>query len=183
MKRLRSAAAAAIVVLAVTSGTVHNAYAAPGNDSIANATTVGGTPFTDFIDTSAASFDSTDPIDCFNSHSVWYVFTPTTDAEIQANTFGSEYDTTLGVYSGSPDSLTPIACNDDFPNEGFQSGVTFAATAGTSYYFMVGACCSIGANDDFGGALTFTVLQLPPPVQIAAFLFQSGSFNPHTGTA
>src|SRR4051794_16429710 len=139
MNQFRGAVAAAIILVGVTSGTARSAFAAPANDSIADATAVSDLPFTDFTDTRTASFDSSDPTDCFgNSHSVWYVFNPTTDVQIQANTFGSEYDTTLAVYSTSPRSLTQLACNDDSADTGsdLQSEVTFSAVAGTSYYFM-----------------------------------------------
>src|SRR4029450_2126014 len=71
---------------------------------------------------------------------VWYVFTPTRSAIIGANTFGSDYDTTLSVYTGSPGALTQIACNDDSGN--LQSAVGFEATAGTAYFLMVGSYAS-----------------------------------------
>jgi hypothetical protein len=46
---------------------------------------------------------------------------------IEANTFGSDYDTTLSVYTGSRGALTQIACNDDA--DLLQSLVRFNATA------------------------------------------------------
>jgi hypothetical protein len=104
----------------------------PPNDDIANATVITALPFTDGpIDTTAATTELNDP-DCFgNGLTVWYVFTPSEDvvilADPQAN---SNYDTTLSVYTGSPGALTQIACSDD--------RVIFEATAGTTYYFMVG---------------------------------------------
>ena len=54
---------------------------------------------------------------------------------IEANTFGSNYDTTLSVYTGSRGSLMQLACNDD--SGSLQSRIRFDAVAGTTYYFMV----------------------------------------------
>jgi hypothetical protein len=47
---------------------------------------------------------------------------------------GSSYDTALSVRAGSCGG-DEVACNDDF--RGLQSQVTFAATAGTTYYIIV----------------------------------------------
>jgi hypothetical protein len=78
-----------------------------------------------------------DPFCAGRSATVWYAFTPTSDMVLRAHTFGSDYDTTLSVYTGSPGNLSQIACNDDAL--GLQSQVVFTATAGETYYFMVGA--------------------------------------------
>ena len=68
-----------------------------------------------------------------------------------ANTFGSDYDTTLSVYTYIQGRmLTQIACNDDY--DSLQSAVFFHASAGVTYYVMVGAYAS-----GPGGQLTFSV--------------------------
>jgi hypothetical protein len=69
---------------------------------------------------------------------------------LNANTFGSSYDTTLSVYTGSRGNLNQIVCNDDAI--GLQSRVSFDAIAGTTYYFSPG---SFGGQ--VGGQLKFTV--------------------------
>ena len=44
-------------------------------------------------------------------------FTPSADILINANTFGSEYEAGIAVYTGTRGNLTQIACNDDLsPN-------------------------------------------------------------------
>lgn len=85
---------------------------------------------------------------------VWYRYTPSSNSIVTANTFGSSYDTVLSVYTGSCGGFVPVlgACNDDgIPGTygGAQSQVTFAATAGVTYYFLVSAF-----NND-GGILSF----------------------------
>jgi CSLREA domain-containing protein len=79
---------------------------------------------------------------------------------IGANTFGSNYDTVVSVYTGVRGALTlvPNACNDDF--SGLQSRVQFDATGGTTYYFLIGFCCGVGGSG--GGNLVFSVEESLP---------------------
>jgi PKD repeat protein len=79
--------------------------------------------------------------------------------QLEADTFGSGYDTVLSAWTGSQGSLSLVACNDDF--SGAQSKITFSAAAGTTYYFMVAFCCGSGLNG--GGSLRFSLSQLLPP--------------------
>jgi hypothetical protein len=147
----------------------------PGNDDIANATVVTEVPFTDGpIDTSEATAAADDPQDCTSAGStIWYMFTPTADLSIEINTFDSDYDTTLGVYTGSPGSLSLITCNDDF--DGLQSAVHFEATANTTYFIMVADHCCESTG---GVTLFFNIREFdfPPRVDIALVVAQ-GSFN------
>lgn len=153
---------------------------APANDEIANATVVTAIPFAiGPIDTSQATAGADDPQDCHNNGSNWYTFTPTTDTAIEINTLGSDYDTTLGVYAGSPDSLSLVGCNDDF--YGLLSSVRFEATANTTYFFMVGVCC--GNEGSGGGTLFFNVRETPPALDITLLVDSQVSFEPHTGAA
>ena len=86
------------------------AQAAPANDDIASATVIRKLPFADGpLDTTEATTAPDDP-DCVgNGPTVWYAFTPAADAFVLADTFGSDYDTTLSAYTDSPSSLTQIA--------------------------------------------------------------------------
>jgi hypothetical protein len=155
------------------------AFAQPANNDIANATVVTEVPFAvGPIDTSEATAAVDDPQDCYNNGSNWYTFTPTDDISIEVNTIGSEYDTTLGVYAGSPDSLSLIGCNDDFYD--LQSAVRFDATANTTYYVMVGFCC--GNGETGGGTLFFNVVEIPPLLDITLVVDSPGAVN-RTGAA
>ncbi|AOW99661.1 hypothetical protein BJP34_09500 [Moorena producens PAL-8-15-08-1] len=72
----------------------------------------------------------------FQWNSAWWSWTAPADGIVTIDTFGSNYDTTLAVYTGSAvDSLTPIASNDD--TFGVQSQVIFTVTAGTNYQIAV----------------------------------------------
>jgi hypothetical protein len=100
--------------------------------------------------------------------SVWWQWTAPTTGTAVVNTCGSDFDTILGVYTGSVvNALTPIDVNDDDELMIPQSQITFAATAGTTYHFVVdgygGATGNIAlnvaiepANDNFANATPFT---------------------------
>jgi len=69
--------------------------------------------------------------------SVWWKWTAPTDGTTRFDTFGSSFDTLLAVYNGeSLNDLTEIVSNDDAGDTGW-SEVSFAATAGTTYYIAV----------------------------------------------
>lgn len=130
--------------------------AAPANDEIGAATAIGSLPFSDVLDTSEATTAADDPFCAGNGHTVWYTFTPSADIRLDANTFGSSYDTTISMYTGSPGALTQIACNDDSGSR--QSQIVINATGGQTYYVMAGSYMSSG-----GGDLTLTLREAPPP--------------------
>ena len=150
---------------------------APGNDDFDAAEVITALPFTDAVVTTDATPASDDPPDCFGGGpTVWYQFTPTEDTRITANTFGSDYDTGLAIYTGTRGDLSGIDCNDD--SGGLQSVVTFDAAAGVTYFFMVGAFA--GGQ---GGNLVFNVSVAPPPLEVDVTLESFGSVNSATGSA
>jgi hypothetical protein len=149
----------------------------PPNDDFNNATAVTAIPFTTTEDTGNATVAADDPFCAGRSATVWFSFTPTTDQRVEANTFGSNYDTTLSVWTGSRGALNLVACNDDSQGT-VQSRVFFNATAGVTYFFMVSAFGS-----DAGGNLVFNVLQAPPALAISLDVAQFGSIDPTTGVA
>jgi len=171
--QLLAASLAWIAVLATAA-----AQAQPVNDDINAATVVNEPlPFTDAVSSVDATTAADDP-DCFgNGPTVWYVYTPSASGPVSADTFGSDYDTTLSVYEGTPGSLVQIVCNDDSGT--VQSRVVWEAAAGTSYYLMAGAYAS-----GPGGALNFTVQPSAPPVTITEFVLEPvGAVHPQTGVA
>ena len=133
---------------------------AASNDSCANAVAISAAPFSATLTTSSATTDPSDPaVGCGNGSkgkSVWFNFTPPSAGTLTADTFGSNYDTILAAYTGSCGALAPVAgaCNDD--TSGVQSRVSFAANAGTTYYFLATAYSSNGGtlvfNMNFQGA-------------------------------
>jgi hypothetical protein len=123
----------------------------PANDDFDNATVVGGVPFDDSVFTGGATTAADDPSCNGNAHSVWYAFTPTRDLPVRADTSGSDYTTSLGVYTGSRGALSQVACASS------PAQVAFNASANTTYFFMVAS-----AAGSPGGTLVFNVNEGPP---------------------
>lgn len=123
------------------------------------------------VDTTQATKADDDPLCVVDttattySGSVWFRYTATaTDAGylMVASTFNSDYYTVLGIYTGTPDNLTRVACNNDAADDNkYNSLAFFAPTIGTTYYIMVAAA---GA-DASGGTLTFQFVAIPPEEQ------------------
>jgi uncharacterized repeat protein (TIGR02543 family) len=89
--------------------------------------------------------------------SIWWKLTTPADKSITIDTFGSLFDTLLGVYTGtSVDNLTEIISNNDNGN-GFQSRVTFNALTGITYYIAVDTYSGLSAN------MTLNWYDTPPP--------------------
>jgi hypothetical protein len=182
-RRLRTLAAVAATLLVITvAGTA--AAAPPSNDDITNARVVPGIPYADGpYDTTEATTGATDPGFCFgggpDASTVWYSFTPGSSGRYGADTFGSDYDTTL--YVGTADGsggLSVIECTDDSA-QSLQSAVAWDAVAGTTYLLMVGTCCGEGVVGQAGGGgtLVFHVDVPPLPPTLAITVDGTGSFN------
>jgi hypothetical protein len=177
MKRFVIAIALATLPLL---GLPNTAFAQPTNDDFDNATVVTEPlPFTDSISTLDATTAPDDP-DCAGmGATVWYSYTPSDAGFVNANTFGSDYDTTLSVYTGARGALTQIACNDDAGGT-LQSSVTWEVVAGTTYHLMAGSFAS-----GPGGNLSLTVQESEPPQlpTLDVAIDPIGRVNPRTGVA
>lgn len=91
--------------------------------------------------------------------SVWWRWRAPSNGMATIDTIGSDFDTFLGVYTGTRvDSLTPLAENDDAV--GLQSRVTLEVTAGTVYRLRVA-----GYDDSRGRIVLNWTLEPggPPP--------------------
>jgi hypothetical protein len=166
------------LVAVVLPGLAPAAFAQPANDDIANATSFSALPFSDGpVDTTTATSAPDDPQCAGTGPTVWYAFTPSSDVRVGIDTFGSDYDTTLSAYTGSPGNLTRIACNDDAGGT-LQSAIAFDATGGVTYFIMVGAFAS-----GPGGTLFLHADVAPPPLEIDLTVDRFGSVTPKTGVA
>jgi hypothetical protein len=131
---------------------------AKGNDNFAAAAVIPEPlPYTNTQNSAGSTTEPGEASPCGNIASTdWYSFTPSGNQTVIANTFGSNYDTVLAVYTGtSLGALTLVGCNDQFG--GNQSQVQFSAAAGTSYHIQAGGY--------FGqtGALVLNLAAAPPP--------------------
>ena len=117
----------------------------PPNDNIANAAVITSSNYSGTVDNSDATADATDPVPpCVSGSSnpdtktVWWTFTATGASNVTVSTLGSSYDTTLSVWTGTPGSLTSVACSDDVSSGAYTNALLSLNTAaGTKYYIMV----------------------------------------------
>jgi hypothetical protein len=123
-----------------------SAQAAPANDEFANATPLAGPPLgVEFDENEGASKQIGEPDHAGNpgGHSVWYSWTPSSDALVIVSTctLNPGLDTLLAVYTGSAvDDLTPVASNDERAEDrchSTDSEVAFDASAGTTYRIAI----------------------------------------------
>jgi|SRR5215208_2929465 len=71
------------------------------------------------------------------SNSVWFKFTPRFTGQIQASTYGSSFDTVLGLYKGSSlTSLQQVSCSNDNSSNWTES-MTAGIAAGQTYYLQL----------------------------------------------
>lgn len=143
----------------------------PSNDDFEGAALISALPYQQTIDTTGAITAPDDPILVCgaeaNSNTVWYRFTPSSPGLIEANTFGSNYDTVLAVFTGTRGALNPIVCNDDVGII-FQSQVLFEAGADQTYYV------SVADYGSPGGGLSCLTVKLEPSGAIKTRVLEPG---------
>lgn len=114
----------------------------PTNDAFAAADVINGTlPVEATGSNDDANKEPGEPAHAGNpgGASVWYRWTPQDDGTVVIDTCGSDFDTLLGVYTGTTvDGLVAVASNDNTANCGFfGSRVRLAVTGGTEYRIAV----------------------------------------------
>jgi hypothetical protein len=145
---------------------------APPNDTFEQATVISSLPFSQTLDTSEATTDPTDAEGASRCGlqvppaAVWYEYTPSADQTVLVSTSGSSYTTGVGVYTGSPGVLSPVACSVGL--------ASFSATAGQTYHIGVS---DVGGGS--GGTLNLSVST--PGFELSVDRF--GQFDPKTGVA
>ena len=118
----------------------------PANDPYADAITL-TSPATLAAATGRATTESWEPVVCADPGSetvtdigatIWYRLDPAYHTEVTIDTAGSDFDTTLGLYQGSSlDTLTPVACGDDFGVD-LQARLVAAVVGDATYWLQVG---------------------------------------------
>jgi hypothetical protein len=135
----------------------------PPNDNFANATPVASLPYTNTVDTTAATTEAGEPTpSCatfFNpTGTVWYSFTPPVSETVSSNIQAFFGSTVVAVYSGS--SLSGLS---ELGSACFGGTLSVHLNGGTTYHFQAAGL--------FGGrgSLTFNLFVTPPPN--ASFFF------------
>ena len=148
---LRTACLAALALFAALAAPAQ--AAPPSNDNFANAIALPPAPLPMAGNTTEATRESGEPdhTDDGTSHpdrgSLWYRWTAPASATVQFDTCTTNYDTHLGVYTGTAvNALTPVGRNNNAgcPSSGtYGSRVVFNARRGVVYRIAVDGCCGL----------------------------------------
>ncbi len=117
----------------------------PSGDDFANAQPI--TVGLSINDTLAATTEVNEPqhAGVVGGKSVWWRWQATGGEQITIDTFGTNFDTVLAVYTGdSLATLVEVASNDD--TNGLQSQVSFTAAAGSVYRIVVDGFLGASGN-------------------------------------
>jgi subtilisin family serine protease len=111
----------------------------PANNDFVDRITVSGSSVTTTGSNAGADKESGEPNHAQSGGaSVWWSWTAPANGSVTVDTAGSNYDTLLGVYTGTAvNALTTIGTNDDASGLGLRSRVTFTASAGVTYQIAV----------------------------------------------
>ncbi len=130
--------------------------------------------------------------------SAWWKWTAPYSGTVTLDAFGSNFDTALGVYTGSTvGNLVSVAGNDDASGS-YQSQAIFPVTAGTTYSFAVDGWGSAAGNISLtllevastittvaatsnpvviGSSVTFTATVSPSAAPLGSIQFQDAGVN------
>ena len=138
---------------------------APSNDAFASASalsSLGGVNATNVNATSEAGEPNHAGVS--GGKSTWHTWTAPQAGTLQLNTLGSDYDTTLGVYTGSSvGSLSALGANDDNGSGGVWSRVVVPVSAGTVYRVAVDGYRGASGSYRLQGSFTSDAPPPPPP--------------------
>ena len=131
----------------------------PPNDFFSNALTISGPSGRTTGSNVNATSEPGEPLGGFPLSSVWWQWRAPSSGTVTIDTAGSDFDTTLGVYTGTRiGALRPLAENDDAVGLGRQSRATLDVTAGTVYRLRIA-----GYNGATGSIVLNWNLETPPP--------------------
>ncbi|MBZ0285120.1 MAG: S8 family serine peptidase [Anaerolineae bacterium] len=133
------------------------------HDLITNAKVVGKLPYRDDANTDATGASGDPQPSCIPAwfgplNSVWYRYTATGNDRIMIDTVGSDYNSLLSVWQGTPGNLTEVACLDDIFFDALSAEstwelnaqVSLQVTSGTTYYIMASGKEAFFTNDPSG---------------------------------
>lgn len=119
----------------------------PVNDNFADAIEI-ASPGHEAAETWGATSEDGEPqTSCAPiGRTAWYRFTPEEDSLVVLTTAPSDYDTVLGVYTGSTlGDLREVGCSDD-TGRSLSSTVSLDVTAGTTYFIQAGGFFGDGGS-------------------------------------
>src|SRR5262245_12253790 len=126
----------------------------PANDDFASASSVGGIPFSEVVDSSAATVEVGEPLPSCSyagapTGTVWYRYTPAADGWVTVDTLGSYPTTVFAAYEGGTlGSLSELACRVQYGK------LTVRVTAAQEVRFLVGSLFGVRGRIAFNLATT-----------------------------
>ena len=155
-----SGATTAPLTVTTTIGTAARAFTVfylspPANDNFTSSQTLTGNAAVIVGSTAGATKQSGEPNHAGNpgGHSVWYRWTAPNACVWSLDSTGSDFNTLLGVYTGSSLSGLSVVASNSVAGGVVASGLSFNATAGTTYLL---------ALDGQSGAFGNFLLRLMP---------------------
>lgn len=156
-----AATGASIITVTTADGTAQSAAAftvteAEPNDLFASAVNLSGPAVIVAGSNAGAEKESGEPDHAGNAGggSVWFAWTAPSDGQFVVETTGSNFDTTLAVYTGGAVNNLSLVASDDDSGPGFASRVIFDASSGVIYHIAV---------DGFDGESGDVILRISPP--------------------
>lgn len=132
---------------------------APANDNYADSEVIASLPYATTVDITDATEEAGDPIPTLgiavgdSTKTVWWTWTADVTGRVQVSCLGSDFDSMLSVWTGSPGSFVEVVSNDDqsFATESglnaqLASELVLDAVAGTTYHFLVGRASGSGVS-------------------------------------
>jgi hypothetical protein len=159
----------------------------PANDDFTNATLIPSDGITNVVTTICASRETGEPLIATNKggHSLWWTWTSPGIGTVTINTAGSDFNTLLGVYTGS--TLTNLTVVTNSNGHKLASGVAFVkfnVTKGTQYQISLDGFNGQTGTADF--TFIYSIDSTPPKIAITApkvgERWSNNTFNV-TGTA
>lgn len=170
----------------------------PANDSYLSSTEISGLPFSDSVDTSAATrqFGEPTPACAYPQlqSTIWYSYTADSDSLLLVDTTGSDFMTTIGIWTDSKFGLAPIDCAySSFRGTAVAPArIALHAEAGWTYHFQIGGAgdetygtvhlalgtATAAPNDDFAGATVIGGLPYTDNVDMLTATAETGEPAP-----
>ena len=145
--------------------------ALPTQDAFADALGLSGTVGTLQRSTVGATKEAGEPDHAGNvgGRSSWFTWKPGATGNVTFDTAGSNFDTLLGVYTGSSVSgLTQVAANDNRSATDLTSVVTFNATKNVTYRIAVDGRDGASGNAFLNRSIVVTNAGYKPAISVAS---------------
>ena len=138
------------------------ALTGPDNDDFAQANPFAVVPYSDLVDLSAATTESSEPsASCAyygSLNTVWYAYTPAESGSYSVELRDHNFEAYVAAYEGvSLSGLTELGCRTSYFSGNL---LTVGLTAGTTYFFQVGLAYPFYTP----GPVRFTIDVAPPPI-------------------